>query len=406
MRHPVSRRSALTALGTLGLAAVAGCTSGSASSAQPATARSSTPSASGSGGTPRTARNALGANINSDVGTSDLADMAAVSAPWLRAFYPMADADQPNVAGQPIISEMLEAKAKGHGTVLSLMFPYASQPIPAPGSTAMATAQRRLNTVLQAVMGTVDILVVGNEPFIECRAQDRDSTAINVFYETLAKSVISYRSQRGATSTSLYMGALNHLDEPAWRTAATERWMSFVRATPELDGTDMHPHLSSPAAGEDYINYVVPRLRADQTFLATEFSLVLLFKAHLSDPASSQFTSRYGLPADTKVWQVLGDAFKSPFPQQKWNDFLTMSPWFASHSEFLHNQVTKFRATGRLAVACYGLSQGKSMAAHPFGPQSTPWILNSLFCPYTVQQQANGQPGETTVWVNEFRALQ
>jgi len=404
VRHPVSRRSALTTLGTLGLAAVAGCTSGSASSV------ASAPSPSGSGGssgTAPTARNALGVNINSDVGTSDLADMAAVSAPWLRAFYPMGDADQGNVAGQPIISELLDAKAKGYGTALSLMFPYADQPIPPPGSTAMATAQRRLTDVLDAVMGKVDILVVGNEPFIECRAQDRDSSAINAFYETLAKSVISYRSQHGATSTtSLYMGALNHLDEPTWRTAATERWMSFVRATPELDGTDMHPHLATPTAGQDYINYVVPRLRSDQTFLATEFSLVLLFKAHLSDTAPSQFTSRYGIPASTPVWQVLSDAFKSPFPQQKWNDFLDMSPWFASHREFLHNQVTKFRATGRLAVAFYGLSQGKSMAAHPFGPQSTPWILNSLFCPYTIQKQANGQPGETAVWVNEFRALQ
>lgn len=400
MRRPVSRRNALTTFGTLGLAAVTGCASGSASAA-PSPGRNI-----GSNGTARSARNALGANINSDVGTSDLADMAAVSAPWLRAFYPMADADQGNVAGQPLISEILEAKAKGYGTALSLKFPYADQPIPAPGSTAMATARRRLTTVLDAVMGKVDILVVGNEPFIECRAQDRDSTAINVFYETLAKSAISYRSRHGAASSRLYMGALNHLDEPAWRTSATDRWMSFVRATPELDGTDMHPHLATPAGGQDYIDYVVPRLRPDQTFLATEFSLVLLFKAHLSDTASPQFTSKYGLPAGTKVWQVLSDAFKTPFPQQKWNDFLNMSPWFASHHEFLHNQVTKFRATGRLAVAFYGLSQGKSMAAHPFGPQSTPWILNSLFCPYTVRQQASGQPGETTPWVTQFRALQ
>jgi hypothetical protein len=32
------------------------------------------------------------------------------------------------------------------------------------------------------------------------------------------------------------MGALNHLDLPEWRTAATERWMAYVRDTPALDG--------------------------------------------------------------------------------------------------------------------------------------------------------------------------
>jgi len=401
MRQPVSRRNALTTFGSLGIAALAGCSSGSASARNPVSAQNAI-----SARNPVSARNALGVNINSDVGASDLADMAALSAPWLRAFYPMPDADQGNVADQPVIRELLDAKAKGYGVALSLKFPYFDQPIPVPGSPAMSTAQRRLDAVLQAVMGKVDILTVGNEPFIEARSQDRDSTAINVFYETLAKSVISYRAQHGGTATRLYMGALNHLDEPGWRTAATERWMQFVRATPELDGTDIHPHLPAPAAGNDYLDYVIPRLRPDQTFLATEFSLVLLWKAHLSDTVSSRFASRYGLPAGTPVWQVISDAIHSPFPQQKWNDFLAMSPWFASHSKFLHNQVTRFRATGRLAVAFYGLSQGKSMVAHSFGPQSTPWLLDSLFCPYTVQKGAGGAPGETTAWVSEFRALQ
>lgn len=397
MREAVSRRYALTTFGSLGLAAAAGCSGKSASAS---------PSPSQSPGAGRaTARNALGANINSAVGTEDLAEMAAMSARWLRAFYPMPDADQGNLTGQPVIREVLQAKAKGYGTVLSLKFPYSSQPVPAPGSPAMTVAQRRLTAVLQAVMGKVDILVIGNEPFIECRSQDRDTAAINVFYETLAREAIDYRKQNGGTATRLYMGALNHLDEPSWRTAATERWMSFVRATPDLDGTDIHPHLAAPKAGRHYLDYVVPRLRADQTFLATEFSLVLLWKAHLHDPAAPEFTSRYGLPAGTPVWQVIKDALGQPFPQQKWDDFLATSPWFASHSNFLSNQVGKFRATGKLAVAGYGLSQAKDMASG-FGPDSTPWLLNSLYCPYTVQRGTGGLPGQTSAWAREFRALQ
>lgn len=41
-----------------------------------------------------------------------------------------------------------------------------------------------------------------------------------------------------------------------------------------------------------------------------------------------------------------------------------------------------------------------------FGPKSPPWLLNSLFCPYTVRGAAAGLPGQTSAWVTEFRALQ
>lgn len=344
--------------------------------------------------------------MNGDRDWADFDELRAVDATWLRGFFAMPDADHGAVADQPVIRTLLAAGAQGYGTVLSLEFPYSSAPIPTPGSPAMDTALRRLSAVLPTVMDKVDILVIGNEPFIECRAQDRGS-GVNQFYETLARHVISYQERQGGSSdgTRLYMGALNHLDRPGWRTAATERWMTYVRETPALDGVDIHPHLSAVSAGEAYLSYVLPRLRAGQTFLATEFSLVGLWARHMRDPVSSEFASRYNLPSGTVAWQVIQDSVRHPFPQQEWDDFLSMSPWFAHHSDFLRDQVGKFRDTGRLAVAAYGITQGTAMAAH-FGPDSPPWLLNSLFCPHTVQPGKNGLPGQTTCWTEEFRALQ
>src|SRR3546814_2124158 len=43
------------------------------------------------------------------------------------------------------------------------------------------------------VMGKVDILVIGNEPYFETREQDRDLD-LNAFYETMAGRIIAYRS--------------------------------------------------------------------------------------------------------------------------------------------------------------------------------------------------------------------
>jgi hypothetical protein len=347
----------------------------------------------------------LGANFNGDPAVMNFPELRDVGAKWVRGFFGMPDADNGNPADQPVIHALLTAAGRGYGTVLSLKFPYSNAPIPTPGTPAMTAAQRRLSAVLPTVMNKVDILVIGNEPFIECEAKDRDSSQLNVFYETMARQAIDYRASHfgSGSKTQIYMGALNKLDLPAWRTAATERWMQFVRSTASIAGTDIHPHLPAPGDGRDYLDYILPRMRSDQRFLATEFSLVLFYKDHLKDAVPASFASRYHIPAGTPVWQVIKDALAQPFTQAKWNDFLTACPWFENNKNFLRDQTDEFRATGKLAVATYAL--GQSGTGTSFGPNSTPWLLNSLFCQLTVQPAKDGLPGQNTTWTKEFRSL-
>jgi hypothetical protein len=363
--------------------------------------------ASGQLVTAPSAAGVIGANFNNFPDILSVAELQNVGATWVRGFYPMPGADHGGIARQPVIKALLSAAGRGYGTVLSLKFPYNNAPIPRPGTPAMMAAQRRLAAVLSAVMGKVSILVIGNEPFIECESADRDSARLNAFYEAMAQQAIAYRAAHTAAGkTQLFMGALNHLDESAWRTAATERWMTYVRGTSAIAGTDIHPHLPAPGNGSYYLNYILPRMRSDQKFLATEFSLVLYFKNYLNDPVSGSFASRYHLKSGTRVYQVIQDALKSPFPQRKWTDFLAMSPWFADQKNFVTSQAEQFRATGKLAVACYGLGQGDTIAADKFVPGTTPWLLVSMFCQRTVQRAGNGLPGQTTDWTSDFRALQ
>ncbi|MBB4687551.1 twin-arginine translocation signal domain-containing protein [Amycolatopsis jiangsuensis] len=389
--HPVSRRSALGLAGVAAAGlALSGC--GDDPVPQPITA----PPPDG----------VLGANFNGDPGRVTFAELENISATWLRGFFPMPQADRGAVPEHPVIRMLTTAAAKGYGTVLSLKFPYAGEPLPTPGSPAMTTALRRLDAVLPEVLGKVDILVIGNEPFIECRPQDRVQR-LNVCYETLAQHVIAYRQRNcGADcTTQLYLGALNRLDRPDWRTPATERWLDFTRDTPALSGVDIHPHLQAPGDDRRFLDYVLPRLRTDQKFLATEFSLVLLWKQHLKDPVDPRFADRYRVSRSKKVWQVVRDAIESPFPQQKWDDFLALSPWFDNHREFLRDQVDRFRETSRLAVATYGVTQDTAMVTG-FGPDSMPWLFNSVFCPFVVRAGQDGLPGRTTAWAGQFRQLQ
>lgn len=346
----------------------------------------------------------LGANFNGDPKVASFAELNDVQATWVRGFFAMPDADQGDPATKPAIQWLLDAAARGYGTVLSLKFPYSKDPIPAPGQPTMDTALKRLDKVLDAVLGKIDIIGIGNEPFFESRKEDRDSR-LNVFYENLARHAISRRD--GAQSnTQLFMGALNRLDQPTGQTPATERWVRFVHDTPGLAGTDIHPHVSDPDGAQKYLDYVLPKLRADQRFLATEFSLVQLYAKHLTDKISADYADRYQVNPDAPVWQVIRNAIRHPFPQQKWDDFLAMSPFFADNKNFLTDQVGKFRDTGKLAVATYGIGQDTAMSSPDFGADSPPWLLNSMFCQHTVQPASNGLPGRNTNWTDQFRALQ
>ncbi|WP_051111780.1 hypothetical protein [Sciscionella marina] len=351
----------------------------------------------------------LGANFNGAPSENLFGELGEANATWVRGFFALPDAGKAKAAQSRAIGTLLRAGAHGYGTVLSLKFPYfpnRGKPLPRKGSEAMRAEFARLDKVLEAALGKVDILVIGNEPFIECPRPDRNNGALNEFYEAIAGHVIASRTAHpGGDKTALYLGALTKLDEPGEIGKGTERWMSYVRDTPEIAGTDIHPHVADPAGVDTYLDYIRPRLGPDKKFLATEFSLVHLWQKHLTDRVSAEYAAEYHIRPDTKVWQVIKNALGKPFPQQRWYDLLRTSPWFENNRTFLRDQTEKFRATGRLAVATYGVSPDAAMSEN-FGPDKQPWLLNSLFASRTVRPLPDGTPAPNYAWLGEFKALQ
>ncbi|MGW7516859.1 hypothetical protein ACWGJ2_14820 [Streptomyces sp. NPDC054796] len=350
---------------------------------------------------------ALGANFNEDPSDMTFAQLRGISAGWLRGFIPMRETETSDPARQKCVATLLKAREEGYGTILSLKFPYQHKALPEAGSSAMDAELARVDKVLAAALGKMDILVIGNEPFLETRQAERRGPAINAFYEHLAEHVIAYRKKHfGARCrTRLYMGALNRLDDPSRRTGPTRRWMEFVGETREIEGVDIHPHVTSLDAGQKYLDYVLPHLRDDQKFLATEFSLVLNWGRHMRDKIPAAFASKYDVAPDTRVWQLLKEAAENPFPQEKWDAFLAASPWFHRNRRYLRDQMRKFRDTGKLAVATYGVVQADAMVRN-IGPDKTPWMLNSVYASRTVEEGEDGSPGLNKAWYEDFRALQ
>jgi hypothetical protein len=397
-----SRRCFIGTSGAVGISTVLGSLIAAPTAvAEPGRGQVATP-----GTRAREAYGALGANFNGLVANLEVRELQIGRTHWIRGFYPVPDADNGELAENANIRTILNIGARGYRTILTLKFPYNQSPMPAPNSPAMETALAQVDKILAAALDRVDILEIGNEPFIESRPEDRGD-ALNIFYETVARHIIAYRRMHCGPRcrTRLYMGALNRLDLPDRQTAATERWMMFARQTPEIDGVDIHPHVPTPDAVQPFLDYILPRLRADQTFLVTEFSLVWYWQAHMRDQISAQFADRYGFARTSLVWQVIQASILRPFTQEQWDYFLSTSPWYESQKYFLRNQVQKFRATGRLAIATYGYRQDPPMTEN-FGPDKPPWLLNTVFAPYTVQPWRNGITGRGYAWIEEFQALQ
>ncbi|WP_020661319.1 hypothetical protein [Amycolatopsis benzoatilytica] len=345
---------------------------------------------------------ALGANFNDDAEILTWDDLDRSHATWVRGFTAMPKLDRGPATADPTVKKLLAAAERRHRTVLTLKFPYFHQPLPRPGTPEMQADLARVDKILPAVLDKVDILTIGNEPFIESTRADWNNGALNAFYETIAAHVL----KSPAGKTVLYMGALNNLDDPKWTGKGTERWLQYVRETSGIAGTDLHPHVGAQGEVQAFLDYTLPRLGAKK-FLATEFSLVQLWKKHLSDPVPAAYASKYRVPADTKVWQVIRDSLHQPVPKQQWYDFLSGSPWFEDNKHFLRDQMARFRGTGKLAVACYGIDQGtSSLAGGNFGPQTPPWLLNSVFARATVQRNPDGTAAPNYAWLEDFTALQ
>lgn len=350
------------------------------------------------------AQAALGANYNESLTQIDERDLARVNAGWVRGFLDMHQLGDRDPAQDANVRALLAAKQHGHSVILSLKWNYHRLDFPDPGSVAMAAELARLQRLLPVVLGKADILVIGNEPFIESEPQQRGAR-LNTFYETLADAIIQdWQAQGGPnTGTRLFMGAFNRLDLPVNQTPAVERMLHFIASRPALSGADLHLHLPSIEANQAMLGYALPKLRPNQQFISTEFSLVQYWKRHLNDVVPVPFDQRYDFPKGTRAYQVIAAALTKPVPFEEWRDFLEGEPWYVSRRNYLANVMALYRSTGRLAVATYGMRQTYA-GNRPFDAETDPWVLNSVFANQTVRPNPDGSAHENVPWADAFRA--
>jgi hypothetical protein len=347
---------------------------------------------------------ALGANFNENLNWLDQSELQRINTSWVRGFIDMHQINIQQARENANIKSLYSAIDAGYNTILSFKWNYTNLDFPKPGSQEHTAEIETLSRLLDIVMNHVDIIVIGNEPFIEAKPEQTDSR-INIFYESLAEVVISRKALPGPKNTRLYMGALNRLDLPVKRTPAIERFLQYIASKPELDGVDLHLHIPGLAGHKSMLDYALSKLRPDQKFLATEFSLVWNFKQHMADTVSKEFCTKYGFRIGTKVCEVLSAGISNPMPLEQWVEFLRGEKWYAGVQGFIVQAMEMYRATGRLEVATYGLSPMRHRKKG-FVVGDTPWLLNGVFAPPTVRTGNSGERCENWPRADEFRAVQ
>ena len=343
----------------------------------------------------------LGVNYNGVTRTYRRADVAATDATWVRAFVDVRKLQQAGadtLASDPDLAAIARMHDDGYRVILNLKYDFKDAPFPSDPTSPDFLALRAFTTqLLNQVFSNIDIIVVGNEPFIESNPENQPQ--LFSFYQHIANHVITY-DRNSRRPIPLYVGAFNNLENPQARTPAVDALFRYARNTPGVAGVDLHLHVASPDQMQQAIDFAKSQIGPGKQIISTEFSLKNYFKAQLGKPIDPRFAAMWRLDPSWQVWQYLDHALKTPGPRAEWLDFLQASAWFTAVGSSLADADLLFDREG-LTVATYAIRQTQP----GMGPHTDPWILNALYCNQTCLPGPSGDPSPN-YWMESFRARQ
>lgn len=344
----------------------------------------------------------IGVNFNGMLARIDQGDLARAKTTWIRGFvdYYQFRSGAKNVATDPGLEALSQAHQAGYKTIINIKFDFTSKNFPTTAAQ-IDTELNYLDTLLAALYADCDIIVIGNEPFIESIPSQRGAPLLN-FYTAAAEMAKTYKDGQ-SRKIPLYIGAFNRLWEAGRQTEASPL-LQYAEATTWLAGVDLHIHHSANAEIDNVFAFVNPRIRGDQKILVTEYSLMHHWKAHLNDPIPAQLAAQYGRPAQWKVWEYINYVQDDPVTRPEWVAFLQNSPWFENRKDYITNSYAKFAANAKFNIGTYAMYQGYFPG---FNASTDPWILNPLFVNQTVVPNPSTGLNQTNYsYFDAFRALQ
>ncbi len=372
----------------------------------------------------------LGVNTNRRPGQMDPALLARTNTNWIRANVEILAYKEQHDTGTADPNwnfsdwDLYKAAAAGpdRKAILNLMWNFENrdQHPPLPGSQQESDLFAYLDLqILDKLASHVDILVTGNEPFINTLKADWQPNPayggipIVVFYTRVTEHVHAYLLDRGLRDqVDLYMGAFTRLRTTKMqKQPAVGQLLAYAAVAGHVDGVDMHTHVTNLKQIDKALTFA--RDFTDKPIIITEFSFIWRMQDALQqdDRLGAEFAKRRGRDANQKTHaymacEVFGVARgckkNGPVSKAEWDDFFTTRDWFIDH--FILQADAIFRQHA-VRGATFGLLQSMPSKAR-LNPKRPPWYLGFLFSAAAVESAPDGAPQTNYQYFDDFLSIQ
>jgi hypothetical protein len=369
------------------------------------------PEAAGGGVLVTETQQYIGVNYNESFQEIRSGELSSCKTKWVRGFIDvLMHYDNQDLNTNARIAQYLTVKDLGYKTVLNLKFNFMTRAYPAVNSTTWNNYINFIDKILDRVIAKTDVIVVGNEPFIESETSTWDEP-LNSFYKAAANRVNQYLTARNI-QRPIFVGSFDNMYQSGRQSnAGINNLLAWCKATSWVAGIDLHIHHNNNPEITTVINFVNDKIRDDQRIIITEYSLMKWWRDNLNNDLSSQFIAACNSSASdnifpppagvTKVWQYIDYALKNPRKVEEWNAFNQYTPFLEDRKNYLCNSFKLFKATGKFWLATYAMRQSYPLNTD-FTATTDPWILNSLFTPRTVELLASGDAQPRYAYLGQF----
>lgn len=353
----------------------------------------------------------IGVNYNESLHEINFGELSRSKTKWVRGFLDMFHHfDNNNLNSSPRISEYLKLKSQGYKTCLNLKYNFKTRPYPAVNSSTWNSYITYVDQVLDKVILATDVIVVGNEPFIESETSKWDEP-LNSFYKALATRVQNYLVAKNI-QRPIFIGSFDNMyQNDRQSSAGINNLLAWCKATNWIAGVSMHIHHNNNPEINTAMNYVNGKLRDNQKIIITEYSLMKWWKENLNTDISTAFIDAanasstdniFPPPAGiTKSWQYIDYALKNPRKKEEWDAFHQYTTWLEVRKDYLCNSFGIFKSYNKFWFSTYAMRQSYPVGVD-FTSSTDPWIMNSIFTGRSVELLPNGEAEGRYSFLQQF----
>tara|TARA_R110002050_G_scaffold188756_9_gene323416 strand:+ start:2638 stop:3888 length:1251 start_codon:yes stop_codon:yes gene_type:complete len=349
----------------------------------------------------------IGLNFNEQLQYVNLPQISATNTKYVRGFLDFFQFyyDKSLLSSDERITKFLSLKPSGYNTILSLKFLFKGKSFPLPNSQELNNYLEYLEMILDKIWTGADIIIVGNEPFIETDSADYGDNMYN-FYVKATERVKAYSDTH--TEKPIFFGAFDNMYQTNRQTLPVlNGLLDYCKNTPWILGVDMHIHHKEYAEMVRALDFVNAKIRSDQKIIVSEYSLMKWWRDNLSGIIPADFAAQYNYSTTWRNYQYIDAALKSPKPRAEWVDFLSKSDWFESRRHYLLETYKDiFTKYDKFFVATYAFRQSYPFNTD-FKSNTDPWILNGLYANRSVETEPNtGQFQFNYTFIDDFKIVQ